>query len=114
MALFKILKGNSENLSAQKAKEGYCYFTPDTGRFYIDIAGEGNENAVIGNNRIPLTAGNPVFGIASSEDSDGSNLIMAIGANVLDGKIQTIDNIINTVYIPAATANKSGILTAGY
>ena len=42
MALFKIFKGNSENLGhtggTDKAREGYAYFTPDDGKFYIDIA----------------------------------------------------------------------------
>lgn len=41
MALFKILKGSSENLGitgeTHKTKEGYAYFTPDDGKFYIDI-----------------------------------------------------------------------------
>ena len=37
MALFKILKGSSEGLKNLKATEGYAYFTPDDGKFYIDI-----------------------------------------------------------------------------
>lgn len=43
MALFKILKGNKDNLGKstnEKTKvthEGYAYFTPDDGKFYIDI-----------------------------------------------------------------------------
>lgn len=49
MALFKILKGESTRLSAQKAKEGYAYFTPDDGKFYIDIAGDGTQDAIMGN-----------------------------------------------------------------
>ena len=36
MALFKINKGNSSNLAAQALKEGYAWFTPDDGKFYID------------------------------------------------------------------------------
>ena len=38
MALFKILKGSSEGLKNLKATEGYAYFTPDDGKFYIDIS----------------------------------------------------------------------------
>lgn len=36
--LFSILKGNSANISTDKTKfhEGWAYFTPDTGKFYID------------------------------------------------------------------------------
>ena len=38
MALFKILRGNSEDLKTLKTTDGYAYFTPDDGKFYIDIA----------------------------------------------------------------------------
>ena len=38
MALFKILKGSSVSLSSQPLVDGYAYFTPDDGRFYIDAA----------------------------------------------------------------------------
>ena len=37
MALFEILKGKSEKLQQVKATEGYAYFTPDDGKFYIDV-----------------------------------------------------------------------------
>lgn len=36
MALFKILKGNSSKLPT-KHTEGYCYFTEDEHKFYIDV-----------------------------------------------------------------------------
>jgi hypothetical protein len=46
LALFKIFKGSSDKLyTSEKTKnlvEGYCYFTVDEGKFYIDIASEGN------------------------------------------------------------------------
>lgn len=53
MALFKIFKGKSINLGAdsndtKKTREGFAYFTPDDGKFYIDIT-EG-EDPVVGNN----------------------------------------------------------------
>ena len=35
MALFKILRGNAENLPDTK-KDGYAYFCTDTHDFYID------------------------------------------------------------------------------
>ena len=45
MALFKIFKGKSENLgkesNTEKINEGFAYFTPDDGKFYIDILNEG-------------------------------------------------------------------------
>lgn len=42
MALFKILKGQSENLQKAAFHPGYAYFTPDDGKFYIDV-GEDSE-----------------------------------------------------------------------
>lgn len=60
MALFKISKGLSKNLmtNVPYAKEGFAYFTSDDGKFYIDINGDGTNAspAVIGDNRIPLSA----------------------------------------------------------
>lgn len=59
MALFKINKGPAANLGADGnvtsvAHEGFAYFTPDDGKFYIDID-DANE-AIIGENRIPINA----------------------------------------------------------
>lgn len=51
MALFKILQGSSEGLKNLKATEGYAYFTPDDGKFYIDIGTtENSQDVVVGNN----------------------------------------------------------------
>lgn len=38
MALFKILRGNSSALAGAPLNDGFAYFTPDDGRFYIDVA----------------------------------------------------------------------------
>ena len=58
MALFKIFKGSSTALGATSAtsaaNEGFAYFTPDDGKFYIDIADA--TTATVGVNRIPLNA----------------------------------------------------------
>ena len=64
MALFKILQGSSEGLKKLKATEGYAYFTPDDGKFYIDVdttataaevvVGESSANGV---NRICINGG---------------------------------------------------------
>ena len=56
MALFKIEKGLKDNLSVNRpnAVEGYCYFTTDDGKFYIDIA---DGTAKVGTNRKCLNAG---------------------------------------------------------
>ena len=61
MALFKIFRGPSERLKDVKPTEGYAYFTPDDGKFYIDI--KTAETSTIGNtsangaNRICINAG---------------------------------------------------------
>lgn len=57
MALFKICKGNSKNLGTEGnttvINEGFAYFTPDDGKFYIDILNENETDKqtkpVIGN-----------------------------------------------------------------
>ena len=36
MALFKISKGASGGLNSQALGDGYCWFTYDDGKFYID------------------------------------------------------------------------------
>ena len=38
MALFKISKGPASALDKQPRTEGYCWFTPDDGKFYIDVS----------------------------------------------------------------------------
>lgn len=48
MALFKILKGNSATLKNEvKGTEGYAYFTPDDGKFYIDVADTNSPEEVV-------------------------------------------------------------------
>jgi hypothetical protein len=70
MALFKIFKGPSDRLQQQKAKEGFAYFTPDDGKFYIDITGDGlTTTPVIGDkiqegvNRVCINNGGFMEGI---------------------------------------------------
>lgn len=66
MALFKICKGLSETLGrpdswTHRAKEGYAYFTPDDGKFYIDI--KDSDDVIVGTssangaNRICINSG---------------------------------------------------------
>ena len=77
MALFKIFKGDSQNLGVTGGthitKEGYAYFTPDDGKFYIDI-----------------TSGQtPVVGTSSR---DGANRICIGGGGSIDfGDILILD-----------------------
>lgn len=52
MALFKIFKGKPENLgklgnTTENTNEGYAYFTPEDGKFYIDV--DSGNKAIVGN-----------------------------------------------------------------
>jgi len=42
LALFKISQGNSSNLPTNY-HNGYCYFTIDEGKLYIDFPGTGED-----------------------------------------------------------------------
>lgn len=67
----------------------------------------------MGENRIPLSGGNPVFDISiADKDANYSNLRIAIGADTSDGEIQSLGDVIKAVYVPAADENKSGIVNA--
>lgn len=107
MALFKIFKGSADSLGATgnvtaSAKEGFCYFTQDDGRFYIDIAD--GENAIIGTNRIPIKVGTPALSFYTLKTYDPysySNL--AIEVELDDKKTQ--------VYVPGASNVTSGVVT---
>lgn len=48
MSLFKILRGRSENLNTDNTPlhDGYAYFTPDDGKFYIDAYMDGEVHRV--------------------------------------------------------------------
>lgn len=70
MALFKVSKGKSENLSNQPLVEGYSWFTPDDGKFYIDAhktqVEDGTEQEVLV--RVPLNAE------CADKDGEGRNI----------------------------------------
>lgn len=48
MSLFKILRGDSSRISPAVTpfRDGYAYFTPDDGRFYIDAIVNNTNNRV--------------------------------------------------------------------
>lgn len=56
MALFKIFKGGAQDLGKDKSgtttktNTGYAYFTPDDGKFYIDITSD--EQPVVGSSSL--------------------------------------------------------------
>ena len=43
MALFKILRGESINLADVAVTDGFAYFTPENGKFYIDYGNSGDD-----------------------------------------------------------------------
>ena len=72
MALFKIFKGSSNRLGSgdnatKNTKEGFAYFTPDDGKFYIDIVDSDTpiigSNAKSGANRICINDGGFMEGL---------------------------------------------------
>lgn len=70
MSLFKISKGKSGNLGVQPLNEGYAWFTPDNGKFYIDAFVEqtvdGKKQDVL--TRVPLSAER------ADQDGQGRNI----------------------------------------
>lgn len=66
MALFKIFKGSAQDLGAagnptELTRAGFAYFTPDDGRFYIDISDDDipivGTSTANGANRICINSG---------------------------------------------------------
>lgn len=90
MALFKILKGDSSRISTDVTAfhDGYCYFTPDDGGFYID--------AVVNdeNKRIRVT----------SPGADGST---AVYATLL---ASGWENSQQTITVDGLTADTNGVI----
>lgn len=55
MSLFKILRGPKSSLSSKSITDGYAYFTPDDGAFYIDVKKENqNTHQVLAEGRIRI------------------------------------------------------------
>ena len=90
MALFKILKGDSSRLSTDVTPfhDGYAYFTPDDGGFYIDSEDNGEQKR----HRI-----NPV-------NSSGST---AVSATLLSGGWSSGEQ---TLQISGVTAESNGVI----
>lgn len=90
MALFKILKGDSSRISTDVTPfhDGYAYFTPDDGGFYIDSEDDGEQKR----HRI-----NPV-------NSGGS---IAVSATLLSGGWSSGEQ---TLQISGVTAESNGVI----
>ena len=78
MALFKIFKGNSSTLP-ETYKDGYCYFTIDDGKMYIDTS-----NATDGSGGICLNAKTADFSL-SAKQADKLSSAHITASSDLDG-----------------------------
>ena len=90
MSLFKILKGDSSRISTDVTPfhDGWAYFTPDDGGFYIDSEDNGEQKR----HRI-----NPV-------NSSGST---AVSATLLSGRWSSGEQ---TLQISGVTAESNGVI----
>lgn len=124
MALFKIEKGLAADLSKNRPKvhDGWCYFTTDDGKFYIDIAND--ENAVLTNypggagNRVPLNAFYadrvnfiPQIGAGHDKTTGELHLQIITGKKYDTATNTVVDNASGYLKLPAASKGKEGILS---
>lgn len=81
MALFKISKGQAANLPT-KYNEGWCYFTTDDGKFYIDTSGTGGTTGT----RIAINANNADH-VAWSGITNIPTLVYSVATGSTNGTI---------------------------
>ena len=105
MALFKILRGSSTGLKDLPINDGWCYFTPDTGLFYIDYNGT----------RVPLNA-------KDAQTLSGASLVQTLNSEGLDQEILSaaaVDEIKNNLELLIAakqehiTGNEGQVVVIG-
>lgn len=101
MALFKILRGPSSELNKLEIHDGWCYFTPDTGLFYIDYNGE----------RIPLNAvgSSSLDGAVLEHDTLNDSEVEIPSSALLTKVIDAVNNRINVKADDEHTHTKSEI-----
>lgn len=104
MALFKILKGDSSriDLTTTPFHDGYAYFTPDDGGFYIDSEDNGEQRRI----RINPTSGSTAItttlradGWVSGEQTlliegvtEDSNGVIGITQDITDAEMEAVKN----------------------
>lgn len=99
MALFKILRGPSSGLDKLAINDGWCYYTPDTGLFYIDYNGT----------RVPLNA-------KDAQTLSGASLVQALNSEGLDKEILSaaaVDEIKESLELLIAAKQERIIGTEG-
>ena len=99
MALFKILKGDSSRIdtSITSFHDGYAYFTPDDGGFYIDSEDNGVQNRIRINRPtviVPATVDATKWvdnkqTISVTGLSASSNGIISVAQNITDEQMES-------------------------
>ena len=118
MALFKISKGLAASLPSSHT-EGYCYFTTDDGKFYVDIS---DEVRVCLNAYKADYAKNGVFYGTSSSSSttqvksvtltDGEGFTLRSGA-IVTVKFSEVHNSTSAAYLNVASTGAKPIRING-
>lgn len=123
MSLFKILKGDSSRIDMRTTPfhDGYAYFTPDDGGFYIDSEDGGVQRRIrinpdFGSTSVPktLTAngwsnGQQVLAIEGiTADSNG---IIGIAQNITEAQLEAATNA--GLYVCAQGAGTLTVAVSG-
>ena len=120
MALFKILKGPEyETVEGQKVSrlpstyhEGYCYFTTDTHKFYVDISNENDPSS-----RVELNAYLADYAVRAYYDEQGDNFLSDYAKGGPNSSLRsnetviTTTKVVNNQTVPQITSRK---LVDGY
>ena len=127
MALFKIEKGLAANLTKNRpnAVEGYCYFTSDDGKFYIDIAtGKAktpaeNGGKLAGVTRMPINSYMSDWAARAYADVDGSDITSAYGTKLsISGhtlKLLAKDSTeLNSITLPDEKVKQTSVTASNY
>ena len=107
MALFKVFRGEKEALEALKITDGYAYFTPENGKFYIDISSEDGVAPIFGYdtrdgaNRICINEGSIAF---------NNLLIVDCGTAKAEGEEPTVETLYFSGGDSTAVINENTIL----
>ena len=112
MALFKIEKGLAANLATNRPNsvEGYCYFTSDDGKFYIDIATgtaltpAENGGKLAGATRMPINSYLSDWAVRAYADKDGNDITCTYG-----NRLSLSDKY--TLKLIASDSTELGIIT---
>lgn len=87
----------------QKANKGYCYFDVNTGKWWVDIGGNGTTNAVSsidhdsGYNRMPLNAYKADISILAYAAEKFTYQTQSAGGGVINQEQSIVNNLANNI-----------------